>query len=192
MNTVTKESVVVYNNQKYKVTLEVTKLEDQKQPLSEGMFMDYNIKNFVDPSSMRKILNSRNIVVLHNALDNVETYIAAVGRLRHDPKTKHKTDAKTFYFGGSKTTKYTEEELKTFAQLLRQAKKDIEKQYHKMGGDQTYYTAMAAEAQRQMADQQMHMMMQQQRQNDLIAQQNMMMHQQQVANMHASMGAGMM
>ena len=133
MDTITKESVVVYNNEKYKVTLEVTKLDSSKQPLNEGMLMDYSIKNFVDPGSLRKILNSRDIVTLHNALDNVETYIAAVGRLRHDPKTKHKPDAGKFYLGGSKTTRYTEEELKNFASMLRDAKKEIEKQYHKMG-----------------------------------------------------------
>ena len=150
--------------------------------------MDYSIKNFVDPRSLRKILNSRDIVTLHNALNNVETYIAAVGRLRHDPKTKHKPDAGKFYLGGSRTTRYTEEELKNFAGMLRNAKKDIEKEYHKMGGDQTYYAAMAAEAQRQMADQQMYMMMQQQRQNELIHQQNMMMQQQAAAAHQQAMG----
>ena len=156
MDTITKESVVVYNNQKYKVTLEVTKLEDKKQPLSEGMFTDMGIKSYADPVVIGKLCGSRNIIDLHDALIKIDGYITAVNRLKSSSKTKHKEGAGKFYLGGSNTTKYSNEQLESFNKILRANRKQMEDVYSKMGGDQTYYAALQAKAQRDMANAQLY------------------------------------
>jgi hypothetical protein len=129
----------------------------EPKPVNEGMFADNGIERYADANTISKLIGSRDIIGMHDALLKMNDYIHVINKLKNDPKTKHKTNAGNFYIGGSKTTRFSNEQLETLVGAIRANKKALEDAYEKMGGEQTYYAAMQAKAQKDMANVQMFM-----------------------------------
>ena len=121
--------------------------------LNEGSLIDWWIKTRASDRAYRDELKGHDIVDVHNAIVNIDDVIDAVQRLRKSSKTVHVDKDKFFIFNiGPHHTKFTSNELDAYLANLRSKKSKLVALYNKMGGEQTYYTAITTMAQQDMAD----------------------------------------
>ena len=124
--------------------------------INEGSLIDWWIKTRASDRAYRDELKGHDIIDVHNAIVNIDDVIDAVQRLRKSSKTVHVDKDKFFIFNtGPHHTKFTSNELDAYLANLRSKKSKLVTIYNKMGGEQTYYTAITTIAQQDMAQAQM-------------------------------------
>ena len=151
--------------------------------INEGSLIDWWIKTRASDRAYRDELKGHDIVDVHNAIINIDDVIDAVQRLRKSSKTVHVDKDKFFIFNtGPHHTKFTSNELDAYLANLKSKKSKLVALYNKMGGEQTYYTAITTMAQQNMADAQWASA---QAQRDMANAQRAAAQQAAIANAHA-------
>lgn len=133
------------------VVTEAKDLLEHPELLAEGMFRDRKIRIASGEGYGDLVIDMRNIEALHDALIEIKDQIRAVEYLMSGyatGRTKH-TDKK-FYLSTNKT-RFDSDQLNRRLKWLNDNYNKIEAAYKNLGGDQTYYQALAAQAQQDIA-----------------------------------------
>jgi len=150
---VTQEKTVLVNNEAYKVRVTATRLNEDY--VTEGIIRDKQIDKITnDEYFVKDIVGGRDIQKMHNTLVKLHDHVKALRMLKkgyETGKTKHKDSG---LYLSKHSTKFTVEDIENRIRIINANIKALEDAYNKAGGDNTYYAAMAADAQMSMANSQ--------------------------------------
>ena len=133
------------------VVTEAKDLLEHPELLAEGMFRDRKIRIASGEGYGDLAIDMRDIEALHDALIEIKDQIRAIEYLKSGyatGRTKH-TDKK-FYLSTNKT-RFDVDQLNKRLKWLNDNYNKIEAAYKNLGGDQTYYQAMAVQVQQDIA-----------------------------------------
>lgn len=147
---VTQEKTVLVNNEAYKVRVTATRLNEDY--VTEGIIRDKQIDKITnDDYFVKDIVGGRDIQKMHNTLVKLHDHVKALRVLKkgyETGKTKHKDGG---LYLSKNSTKFTAEDIENRIRIINANIKALEDAYNKTGGDNAYYAAMAANAQKSMA-----------------------------------------